>query len=225
MRQLDELVGPVAGDDPKVRKRRRILDAATALFLRQGYRKTSIDEVAREAGVAKGTVYLYFAKKVDLVIAAASREKRAYLRELREVFDPGLPSADRLRRYCIAVLLSATRMPLSRRLLERGELAAIVHDMPPALLASGDRFREDFVVPLIEAVAAGSGHRWTPGELTDRATVVMGLGHVSAQLAEPTMRRGLSVERYAEIMADIIVAGLGAADDDREQRPRQEATA
>ena len=43
-------------DEKLRRKRERILRAATDLFVRLGYRKTSIDEVAKQAGVAKGTV-------------------------------------------------------------------------------------------------------------------------------------------------------------------------
>ena len=61
--RLELLVGDVAGDDSKAKKRRLILDRATRLFVEQGYRKTSVEEVARAAGMAKGTVYLYYANK------------------------------------------------------------------------------------------------------------------------------------------------------------------
>jgi TetR/AcrR family transcriptional repressor of mexJK operon len=48
------------------RKRRAILDAATAVFLRKGYLGTSMDEVASLAGVSKQTVYKHFADKERL---------------------------------------------------------------------------------------------------------------------------------------------------------------
>jgi AcrR family transcriptional regulator len=54
-------------------KRGRILGAALALFVRHGIRRTSIDDVAREAGIAKGTVYLYFDSKDALFDAVAGR--------------------------------------------------------------------------------------------------------------------------------------------------------
>ena len=44
-------------------KRTRILDAALRLHLRYGIRRTTIDDVAREAGIAKGTLYLYYDSK------------------------------------------------------------------------------------------------------------------------------------------------------------------
>lgn len=47
-------------------KREAILGAALELFGRYGYRRTSIDDIAREAGVAKGTVYLYVENKEAL---------------------------------------------------------------------------------------------------------------------------------------------------------------
>jgi TetR/AcrR family transcriptional repressor of mexJK operon len=48
------------------RKRRAILDAATTLFLRNGYRGTSMDEIAALAAVSKQTVYKHFADKASL---------------------------------------------------------------------------------------------------------------------------------------------------------------
>ena len=48
------------------RKRRAILEAATTAFLRNGYRGTSMDEIAALAGVSKQTVYKHFAGKENL---------------------------------------------------------------------------------------------------------------------------------------------------------------
>ena len=58
-----------AGND----KRSRILDAAQSLFLRYGVKRTALDDVVREAGIAKGTLYLYFASKDALFAAIAER--------------------------------------------------------------------------------------------------------------------------------------------------------
>jgi AcrR family transcriptional regulator len=51
------------------RKRRAILDAATTLFLRDGYLATSLDKVAEEAGFSKGAVYSNFRHKDELCLA------------------------------------------------------------------------------------------------------------------------------------------------------------
>jgi TetR/AcrR family transcriptional repressor of mexJK operon len=54
------------------RKRQSILDAGQSLFLRQGYRGTSVDEIAARAQVSKQTVYKHFGDKQDLLFAIVS---------------------------------------------------------------------------------------------------------------------------------------------------------
>ena len=55
---------------PQEDKRRLILDAARRLLVRRGYQDFVLDELAREAGVAKGTLFLYFRSKDELFEAA-----------------------------------------------------------------------------------------------------------------------------------------------------------
>src|SRR5687768_4824261 len=52
-----------AGQTPLEEKQRSIIEAATTLFRRYGYRRTSVDLIAKEAQAAKGTVYAYFEGK------------------------------------------------------------------------------------------------------------------------------------------------------------------
>jgi AcrR family transcriptional regulator len=54
-------------------RRSQILEAAVRLWLRQGFEATAVDAIAREAGLAKGTVYLYFASKESLLEEALRR--------------------------------------------------------------------------------------------------------------------------------------------------------
>lgn len=50
-------------------KRNKILEASVKVFVRKGYYRTQMEDVAREAGVAKGTLYLYFKSKEELFSA------------------------------------------------------------------------------------------------------------------------------------------------------------
>jgi AcrR family transcriptional regulator len=72
--------GESAGND----KRSRILDAAQSLFLRYGVKRTALDDVVREAGIAKGTLYLYFDSKDALFAAIAERLCAEVLRNAEE---------------------------------------------------------------------------------------------------------------------------------------------
>ena len=49
-------------------KRRRILEAATSVFARKGYFAARVSDVAKKAGVADGTIYLYFRSKEDILV-------------------------------------------------------------------------------------------------------------------------------------------------------------
>jgi AcrR family transcriptional regulator len=77
-------------------KRDRILDAAQSLFVRYGVKRTSIDDVAREAGVAKGTVYLSFESKAKLFAAIAERFCANVLADAQQVVLEATPLSQRL---------------------------------------------------------------------------------------------------------------------------------
>src|SRR4051812_41829076 len=50
-------------------KRRRILQAAIKVFARKGYWAAKVSEIAKKAGVADGTIYLYFRNKEDILVS------------------------------------------------------------------------------------------------------------------------------------------------------------
>ena len=58
---------------PPATRRQAILDATASLLVTNGLAATSVDAVAQRAGIAKGTVYLYFASRSDLLAALRSR--------------------------------------------------------------------------------------------------------------------------------------------------------
>jgi AcrR family transcriptional regulator len=63
----------------KAQRERRILRAAEALFARRGFAATSMEDVARRAGLAVGTLYNYFPSKTELALALLRRETEAAL--------------------------------------------------------------------------------------------------------------------------------------------------
>ncbi len=69
----------MAKPNESVRSRTRaaILDAASALFRENGFGRTSMDEIARRASVARGTLYYNFVSKDDIAIGIAERHRAA----------------------------------------------------------------------------------------------------------------------------------------------------
>jgi TetR/AcrR family transcriptional regulator, fatty acid metabolism regulator protein len=79
-------------------REREILEAARKVLGHFGIQGTTIDRVAEEAKVAKGTIYLYFHSKDDLVHAAVLEGLRALSAENVRADDPSLPPLERLRK-------------------------------------------------------------------------------------------------------------------------------
>ena len=64
----------MTGSDNNQERADRILDAASKLIVHYGYDKTTVSDIAREAGVSKGAIYLHWASKDDLFEALIFRE-------------------------------------------------------------------------------------------------------------------------------------------------------
>ena len=75
-----------AGDDDSA-KRRQIVEGARAVFLAQGFDAASMNDIARAAGVSKGTLYVYFKHKEDLFEAIVEQECDAQAEGIFD-FDP-----------------------------------------------------------------------------------------------------------------------------------------
>jgi AcrR family transcriptional regulator len=207
-RVMTEFGSSADPSDGKERKRRKLVEAATELFVAQGYRKTSVDEVARRAGVSKGTVYLYFKTKGELLLQAIVEEKKRYLVHLKPMFEDGVAPDERLKRGLRATLMMGQELPLVSRLLHGDmELRSALDDMPQAVVARSRALGTDFWGELIDEAAAP--HHLTKLEIRDRAQVLIGLAHFGGLLQEEKIRGSLSVERFAAILADLVVDGIG----------------
>ena len=123
------------------RKRDAIVEAATEIFLRNGYRGTSMDDIAAAAGVSKQTVYSHFADKealfLDIVVSTVDETGDPVRAGVVEVADSGDLAADlvdlarrqldqvlqpRLLQLRRLVISEAERFPtLGEVFLERGQ--------------------------------------------------------------------------------------------------------
>ena len=94
-----------------------ILEEAAKAFGRFGFKKTSIDDIARAAGVAKGTVYLGCTSKMDLFYQAILRDLRLWNGELARLIDPRTPADEMLVAVAQTAFLTLDRYPLARDLI------------------------------------------------------------------------------------------------------------
>jgi AcrR family transcriptional regulator len=77
-------------------KRRKIMKAALGLFVRKGFDAATMGEVAAKAGIAKGTVYLYFKDKIDLYASLLSERITLLNQGVAEIAASDLPPTAKL---------------------------------------------------------------------------------------------------------------------------------
>lgn len=137
--------------------RAAILDAAIERFGRDGYRATSVAEIARQAGVSGTAAYAYFPNKEALFFAAVDEDAAGTIAEgLSHLVDGG-GTVDDWRQGLLFTLLEALeRHPLARRLLAGLEPEVTVRVLEiPALeemrKAVAERLRADQVTGRVRA--------------------------------------------------------------------------
>ena len=141
-----------------------ILDTTAILLLRWGFRKTTIDDVAREAGVAKGTIYLHWKSKQELFVATILRAQQQ-------------TSAD--------VQLRISADPdggLLHRLWTHGMLAALANPLMAAIISG----KTDALVEMRSAFAPEIVHQIT-GDYEEYITQLQQAGRIRADLSAPVI--------------------------------------
>lgn len=74
-----------------------ILQAAEEVLLEKGYHETSMDEIASRVGIAKGTLYLHFPSKEDLVFALFGRDLEVFLGVVKQLTVSTLTPQEKLK--------------------------------------------------------------------------------------------------------------------------------
>jgi len=82
-----------------------ILDSVDVLLARYGYSKMTVEDIARQTGIGKGTIYLHFSSKEELTLSHIDRIIDRLLIELRKIASSGGRPQERLRKMLIARVL------------------------------------------------------------------------------------------------------------------------
>jgi AcrR family transcriptional regulator len=153
-----------AAPDERMLREERLLDVASALLVRWGYRKTTIDDVAREAGVGKGTIYLHWKDKNALFRAAIWRALQRYKEDVQRRVAAD-PEGGLLHRLVTHSMLASQSNPLLAAIIRgrsdifNGFLGAHDAGFLPQLIGDADEYfvqlqqagliRADLSVPTI----------------------------------------------------------------------------
>jgi TetR/AcrR family fatty acid metabolism transcriptional regulator len=188
-------------------KYHRILEAAVKVFARQGFHQSTVSQIAREAGVADGTIYLYFKNKEDILVQFFSYKTRQVFDRFREAVDLADNSVDKLRRLIrrhleefqqdrdMAVVY-CTETHQNRRLAEAQirEMSKMYLDLVAEIVERGQqegRIRKDLYVGLVKRFILGAVdeviHTWL---------------HAEGKYDLPSM---------AEPLVDLFIRGIGCS--------------
>jgi TetR/AcrR family fatty acid metabolism transcriptional regulator len=78
-------------------KYHRILEAAVKVFAEQGFFQSTVAQIAKQAGVADGTIYLYFKSKDDILVQFYEYRTRQVFERFRESVEQASTAIDKLR--------------------------------------------------------------------------------------------------------------------------------
>jgi len=193
-----------SAEGPKTDKREAILRAAIDVFAERGFFNAQVADVARAAGVAAGTVYLYFQGKDDLLVSIFERTMRTWIAEARTCLAPVTDP--------IAQLREVARGHLDR--MGRDRSLAVVFQVE---LRQSTKFMERFSSTLLREylgiirgiIAAGQASGVFRKELNATLAAKLFFGGLDEMATNWILsRRKYALAGAADAIVDIFVSGV-----------------
>ncbi|AYC29797.1 TetR/AcrR family transcriptional regulator [Paenisporosarcina cavernae] len=79
-------------------KYKQIVDAAVIVIAENGYHQAQVSKIAKQAGVADGTIYLYFKNKEDILISVFQEKMGLFVENLQKILDDEISSSEKILR-------------------------------------------------------------------------------------------------------------------------------
>jgi AcrR family transcriptional regulator len=184
-----------------------ILDATDRLLARHGYKKMTIDDLAREVGIGKGSVYLHFSSKEEIALTHIDRIIERLKARLRTIASKETPCEDRVREMLIERVLF--RFDSVQHYTQ--SLNDLLSHLRPRLLDRRKRHFEEEVRIFAKILDAGS----TAGEFSfkDPASAARALldatnAFLPYSLSVSELGERAEIERKINSVADLLLAGL-----------------
>ena len=177
------------------RTRQRLLDIAVQRFAGDGFRRTSVSDIAREAGLTPAAAYAYFAGKEGLFQAAVDADAGALIEAARSAAAEGASAREQLFLFVGELRERVDDHPLARRVLSGLEPEVVARLLTiPSLVALTAALADE----LAEAQAASDIR---PD--VDPAEIAVGLETIVLALLMAELQTGLTVEpeRQAGVLA------------------------
>jgi AcrR family transcriptional regulator len=196
---------PLASAAPKIRD--DILDAAERLLARFGYKKMTMDDLAREAGIGKGTTYLHFRGKKEVALGTIDRVVQRLLVLLDEIVESGESPPARVRQMLLTRILF--RFDSARNHSE--SLDDLLRAVRPAYLARRQRYFDAEAKVFLRVLEDGRKTRvfsFDDGLATAHALLLATNALLPSSLSARELGKRRDVEAKTARIADLLIAGL-----------------
>lgn len=156
----------------KNNKYKRILESAVRVFAKYGFYQSTISQIAKEAGVADGTIYLYFKNKDDILVQSFSYKIKQVFERFKKEVERGQTAKDKLVnliRHHLKVfqgdrdmaVIYQTETHQSKRLAEDQikEMSKMYLDIISEIVEQGQQegsIRKDLYMGLVKRIIIGS---------------------------------------------------------------------
>jgi len=192
---------------PKEEVREAILDATDRLLARFGYRKMTVEDIAAEAGIGKGTVYLHFSSKEEVVLSRVDRMVDHLKERLREIAHSDAPVAERLQ----LMLLTRVLFRFDSVQHYTQSLNDLLSALRPGLLARRAQYFEAEAQIFAEVLTDGrdSGElNFDDAHATAHALLQATNGLLPYSLSTTELGKREDVERRASDVAKVMLRGV-----------------
>ncbi|MDI6874469.1 TetR/AcrR family transcriptional regulator [Candidatus Solincola sp.] len=142
-------------ESKKLKHRQAILRAAEELFSSKGYRETTVQEIAERAGLAKGTLYLYFRSKEELYLTVCVQGVSGFGENLEKVRAAARGVEEKIRAVYLAYIRHSLEQPAVFRVLRDTFLEQVRRNLSPATVQQVSNIIRDWLRNESELVREG----------------------------------------------------------------------
>ena len=192
---------------PKEEVKDAILDATDRLLARFGYRKMTVEDIAAEAGIGKGSIYLHFSSKEEVVLSHIDRIVDRLRERLKEIARSDATAAERLR------LMLLTRVLFRFDSIQHytQSLNDLLAALRPGLLRRRAQYFEAEAQIFAEVLTAGreaGEFSFEDENATAHALLQATNGLLPYSLSTTELGERQEVEQRAADVADLMLRGL-----------------
>jgi AcrR family transcriptional regulator len=198
---------PKISDAKRQARQLQILDAATHCFARDGFHRTSMEDIVRESGLSPGAIYCYFRGKHEIVEAiSAQRHERDSALLAEFISSPNVGEALKAVGRALVAMLKEPKERERRKVSIQFWAESLLDRRIRKVAERGIRQRDRLTVALRDAQRTGELAGTLDADAVSRVMLALLQGLILQQAWEPE----LDIEGYVTTAMDLIGAALSA---------------